>query len=178
MRDLTSDDFNYINAMSGKYTKKFPNYRDEIHSAASLGMVKAIQNYDENYHEPKAKFTSVAYRYMDFEIRRALRLFGFFYMGKQKHCNFIIMRKRMENHKDITNMDYGINTNEAEQECYKKEIKEIVYNKLDERERSVVENYYFRDKNLRQIGNEIGLSGERVNQIRIKAIQKLQNVYK
>ena len=89
-----------------------------------------------------------------------------------------------DNEDEVVNKREMIMSNEDEEE--KNEIESnhraVVENllvKLDDRERIIVENYYglneLEEKNLEEIGDMLGISKERVRQVKLTALRKMRS---
>jgi RNA polymerase sigma factor (sigma-70 family) len=57
------------------------------------------------------------------------------------------------------------------------EISRVLYLELGAREEAIIEDLYYRDKDLEEVGWNFGLTKERVRQIREKAIKKMRQAF-
>lgn len=78
----------------------------------------------------------------------------------------------------IENYDSEDPEEETDNESIKKEVMNLMIEKFDERELKIVKEHFGfngREKSLEEIGDEIGLTRERVRQIKEKAVNKLRH---
>jgi RNA polymerase primary sigma factor len=157
----------------------------ELISEGNMGLMRAIEKFDE---EKDIKFISYAVWWIRQGMLEAIKkkkLVTMVEIDPTESNDTIIERKIADDEDEIMG---GINdvgfSNEAEE--YKRELganqKEVIgklLNSLSGREREVIEYYYGlnnkRELTLSEIGSKLGLSSERVRQVKLKSIRKLRS---
>ena len=150
-----------------------------------MGLLRAIEKFDE---EKDIKFISYAVwwiRQAMLEAVKRKKLLKMVEIDPAKSNDDIFERKIADDEDEVIGgmNDVGF-SNEADE--YKKELgrdqKEVIgklLNSLNSREREVIEYYYGlnnkRELTLSEIGSKLGLSSERVRQVKLKSIRKLRS---
>lgn len=157
----------------------------ELISEGNMGLLRAIEKFDE---EKDIKFISYAVwwiRQAMLEAVKRKKLLKMVEIDPTKSNDDIFERKIVDDEDEVIGgmNDVGF-SNEADE--YKKELgrdqKEVIgklLNSLNSREREVIEYYYGlnnkRELTLSEIGSKLGLSSERVRQVKLKSIRKLRS---
>jgi RNA polymerase primary sigma factor len=157
----------------------------ELISEGNMGLLRAIEKFDE---EKDIKFISYAVwwiRQAMLEAVKRKKLLKMVEIDPAKSNDDIFERKIADDEDEVIGgmNDVGF-SNEADE--YKKELgrdqKEVIgklLNSLNSREREVIEYYYGlnnkRELTLSEIGSKLGLSSERVRQVKLKSIRKLRS---
>lgn len=157
----------------------------ELISEGNMGLLRAIEKFDE---EKDIKFISYAVwwiRQAMLEAVKRKKLLKMVEIDPTKSNDDIFERKIADDEDEVIGgmNDVGF-SNEADE--YKKELgrdqKEVIgklLNSLNSREREVIEYYYGlnnkRELTLSEIGSKLGLSSERVRQVKLKSIRKLRS---
>ena len=157
---------------------------DDLIAEGNMGMIKAIDKFDVDFG---TKFISYAVwwirQYMQALIQKTQTSKS---IEKSDEINFPNDNVGIlfDNEDEVVNKREMIMSNEDEEE--KNEIESnhraVVENllvKLDDRERIIVENYYglneLEEKNLEEIGDMLGISKERVRQVKLTALRKMRS---
>ena len=156
----------------------------DLISEGNLGLIKAIQKFDPNKN---VKFISYAVWW----IRNAIQEF----IKKRQTC---LNLEKEEDSLNVSATKTGFNydcedeyvskketvlsdeEDEEKRELHKNQkiVVEKILSNLNERERFIVEQYYGIDceeKNLEEIGNDLGITKERVRQIKEQSLKKLRS---
>ncbi len=183
--EILTANLRFVFNVASRYKGKGATISDLI-SEGNMGLVKAIQKFDP---EKDVKFISYAVWW----IRNSMQEF----IKKRQAClNYEKDENTFLNHPVITNNftrdendEYVIKKevimsdeeDEAKRELHKnqKKIVDKILEKLSWRERYIVEQYYGIDKkeekNLEEIGNDLGITKERVRQIKEQSLKKLRS---
>lgn len=157
----------------------------ELISEGNMGLMRAVEKFDE---EKDIKFISYAVWWIRQGMLEAIKkkkLLTIVEIDNTEPNNTIFERNVSDNEDERMGgiSDIGF-SNEAEE--HRKEIKasqkEVIgklLNTLTKREREVIEYYYGlnekRELTLNEIGCKLGLSSERVRQVKSKSIRKLRS---
>ena len=156
----------------------------ELISEGNMGLIKAIERYD---YDRDVKFISYAVwwirQYMLDAIKKR-KLHRFVEIDPKEGSSGIIERVVPDEEDDFVTEYDARYSNEGEER--RKELTENQKNVLaklmrvlNERERFVVEGYYGingkKELTLSEIGNKMGISSERMRQVKITAIRKLRS---
>lgn len=155
----------------------------DLISEGNLGLVKAIQKFDP---EKDVKFISYAVWW----VRNSMQEF----IKKRQAClnfekdedslNCVVLENKFVDHEDdyVTKKEVVMSNEEDEEkrELHKNQRKIVdkLLNKLSLRERFIIEHYYGidqKEKNLEDIGNMLGITKERVRQIKAVSLTKLRS---
>ncbi|MBU0572879.1 MAG: sigma-70 family RNA polymerase sigma factor [Candidatus Margulisiibacteriota bacterium] len=147
------------------YVRSLPRHiakseADDLASEARIAFVEAIKNWDPRRGE--------LWSYVNFRLKGAMQDY--------------LRKKKMDT---VSGMHEWINSAAHVYLAFNREavvhntVDEIMHvdtalEKLDEKERYVVENYYKQDKTFKEIGKEIGLSESQVSRISKEATLKLK----
>ena len=156
---------------------------EELLAEGNMGLVRAFEKFNVEYDN---KFISYAVWWIRQYIQACI---------KKKQLSLSIEKKEEEvNNNDTNNVLYDsedeiVNCMETlmsnEEDEINKELeknqKTVVENllvKLDDREKLIIENYYglngLEEKNLDEIGNLLGISKERVRQVKLTSLKKMR----
>jgi RNA polymerase primary sigma factor len=156
----------------------------ELISEGNMGLLKAIDKFDENQD---VKFISYAVwwiRHAMLDTIKRSKLITYVKLEQEESNDKVIENRVADEEDEMVSSDEIMYSNEHEEskheanENQKKIISELIP-VLSEREKFVIENYYGLNNNdeltLLEIGNKLGLSSERVRQIKIKSLRKLRS---
>lgn len=155
----------------------------DLISEGNLGLVKAIQKFDI---DKNVKFISYAVWW----VRSSMQEFI-----KRRQCSLNIEKDedslnglvssngiKDEEDEDVYKMEVVLSDEEDEEkrelQKNQRKIVDKLLSKLSERERYIVEEYYGingKEKNLEEIGKVLGLTKERVRQLKLSAMKKLRS---
>lgn len=155
----------------------------DLISEGNLGLVKAIQKFDI---DKNVKFISYAVWW----VRSSMQEFI-----KRRQCSLNIEKDedslnglvssngiKDEEDEDVYKMEVVLSDEEDEEkrelQKNQRKIVDKLLSKLSERERYIVEEYYGingKEKNLEEIGKVLGLTKERIRQIKNHAFSKLRS---
>ena len=157
----------------------------ELISEGNMGLLRAVEKFDE---EKDVKFISYAVWWIRQGMLEAIKkkkLVTMVEIDPTESNDAIFERRIADDEDEIIGgaSDIGF-SNEADE--HKRELganqKEVIgklLNSLNTREREVIEYYYGlnnkRELTLSEIGNKLGLSSERVRQVKLKSIRKLRS---
>ena len=87
-----------------------------------------------------------------------------------------VMKGILPKHRQYFQLDETDYTSYLEEitEPYDYDISTIPFNILTKRDKAIIYMYYFENKNMVEIGKELGLTNERVRQIKFMALKKLR----
>jgi RNA polymerase sigma factor for flagellar operon FliA len=97
-------------------------------------------------------------------------------LGEVHSFSVISLEEKISNNANFTIMDEDIST-EPQQSLEKEEVKKILLeslNQLAEREKKIVELYYYSELTYKEISAILGVSESRISQLHTKAIMKLR----
>lgn len=157
---LVEENMGFVVAMAKQYVNRGVAL-DDLVSEGYIGLIKAAEKFDST---KGAKFTSYAANYVRQSIIQALGI-----NDCQLNDNASTRLESMASHEDGTD-------SLAEMVTMNGDIADAL-NVLNERERTVIAHCYGVGKplmTLAEIGEEMGLSRERVRQIRKKAMRHLR----
>lgn len=157
---------------------------DDLIAEGNMGMIRAIEKFDVDFG---TKFISYAVwwirQYMQALIQKTQAV-----KSMEKSDELSLPNDNVgilyDNEDEIVNKHETIMSNENDEERNEidsnhKMVVENLLVKLDDRERVIVENYYglneLEEKNLEEIGNMLGISKERVRQVKLSALRKMRS---
>jgi RNA polymerase primary sigma factor len=181
--ELIESNLKFVFDIAKRYTGRGISI-GELISEGNMGLMKAIDKFDENQD---VKFISYAVwwiRHAMLDTIKKNKLITYVEF-EQEHSNDRTIENKVADEEDeMVSSDDMMFSNEHEEskheanENQKKIISELIP-VLSEREKFVIENYYGLNNNdeltLLEIGNKLGLSSERVRQIKIKSLRKLRS---
>lgn len=137
----------------------------DLISEGNLGLMKAIKKFDPNRDN---KFITYAVWW----VRESIKQFI-----KENTTTYTVDCSIYEDDEDApTNF---ISDETKSEEDHKKEVISKLLSKLTEREKEIIEKYYGlngkEEKNLEEIGKELGLTKERIRKIKWSALQKMRS---
>lgn len=137
----------------------------DLISEGNLGLMKAINKFDPNRDN---KFITYAVWW----VRESIKQFI-----KENTTTYTVDCSIYEDDEDApTNF---ISDETKSEEDHKKEVISKLLSKLTEREKEIIEKYYGlngkEEKNLEEIGKELGLTKERIRKIKWSALQKMRS---
>ena len=137
----------------------------DLISEGNLGLMKAIKKFDPNRDN---KFITYAVWW----VRESIKQFI-----KENTTTYTVDCSIYEDDEDApTNF---ISDESKSEEDHKKEVISQLLSKLTEREKEIIEKYYGlngkEEKNLEEIGKELGLTKERIRKIKWSALQKMRS---
>lgn len=137
----------------------------DLISEGNLGLMKAIKKFDPNRDN---KFITYAVWW----VRESIKQFI-----KENTTTYTVDCSIYEDDEDApTNF---ISDETKSEEGHKKEVISKLLSKLTEREKEIIEKYYGlngkEEKNLEEIGKELGLTKERIRKIKWSALQKMRS---
>jgi RNA polymerase primary sigma factor len=144
----------------------------DLISEGNLGMMAAIQKFNP---EKNNKFITYAVWWIKEYMKNSINE-----NKKYQVYEYVSYEDAPENEK-ISDAEPKIDESQEEEinSDHNKEIIGQLLNKLSDRERFVVENYYGlngkAEMNLEEIGNKMGLTKERIRKIKWSALQKMRS---
>ena len=180
--EILTSNLRFVFNIAGRYKGNGTAISDLI-SEGNLGLIKAIQKFDP---DKDVKFISYAVWW----VRNAMQEFikkrqAYLAVEKEEDSlNSAVTEHRLTDEDDeyIIRADVVLSNEEDEETRELHENQKRIVDKLltclSDRERYIVERYYGicgKEKNLEEIGKEIGITKERVRQIKISAINKLRS---
>lgn len=180
--ELVESNLRFVFDVAKKYKGRGVPLCDLI-SEGNMGLLRAIDKFDENYD---VKFYSYAVwwiRQAILECIRRKQLSNNFEKEQDEINTIIVSNTTSDGEDDVVNVNETIFSNEEDE--YNKEIEEnqkkVVQNLLDKlqpREREIIERYFGlngrEEQNLGEIGNVLGISMERVRQIKVSIFKTLR----
>ena len=182
--DLLEANLKFVFDVARHYTGRGLSI-SELISEGNMGLLRAVEKFDE---EKDVKFISYAVWWIRQGILEAIKkkkLVTMVEIDPTESNDAIFERRIADDEDEIIGgaSDIGF-SNEADE--HKRELganqKEVIgklLNSLNTREREVIEYYYGlnnkRELTLSEIGNKLGLSSERVRQVKLKSIRKLRS---
>lgn len=156
---LAAESMPYAKRVAARYARQYPRFRDDLESAAMLGVLKATRTRDDEQ--------SV----WDFWLKRCVR-WG------------IGQRLKELRRKGFYNQELQARSGEAayEFEVENQELREIDFSDLvdvgldclTKQQRSVITSVYLKDLTVTEAGNILGLSHNRASEIHHEALAKLK----
>ena len=181
--EILTANLRFVFNMASRYKGNGAAISDLI-SEGNLGLIKAMQKFDVN---KDVKFISYAVWW----VRNAMQEFikkrqiSSNIEKEEETLNSPIVSNGISDPEDdwVVRKDVVLSDEEEEneRELHKKQRKIIdkLMSKLEGRERYIVERYYGVDgkksKNLEEIGKELGITKERVRQLKMKCLNKLRS---
>ena len=181
--EILTSNLRFVFNIASRYKGNGAAISDLI-SEGNLGLVKAIQKFDPNKN---VKFISYAVWW----VRNAMQEFikkrqvTLNIEKEEETLNTVINDTGIKDSEDewVTKKEVVLSNEQDEEkrELHKnqKKIVDKILSTLSDRERNIIEQYYGIDgkeeKNLEEIGNELGITKERVRQIKFSALCKLRS---
>ncbi|MGL5049588.1 MAG: sigma-70 family RNA polymerase sigma factor [Fusobacteriaceae bacterium] len=171
------------------YSMNFGNSElDDMIQNGSIGLLDAIKKWDSK----KGAFSTFSFQYIKFYILRGLKKFDlnqpfripiYIYEDKEllKNCRVTTLNldKKVKEEGSMSYSDAIEDKNSAIDLFIKKtEILDLLnecFELLNPKERYILYGRYFEDKTLRDLGEELNLTKERIRQIQFKAIGKIRS---
>ena len=147
-------------AISKKY--KF-NETDELIEEGMLGLIRAVDMFDL---DNGAKFSTYAYHW----IRRFMILFI-----ESDWKNKATLHFESDDFREMLEFDYKITVYQTD---YHMEDYDVLTDVLNKKEKIVVDGIYKDCKLMSEIGKEIGLSRERIRQLKNSAMWKMEKRFR
>ena len=170
---------------------------DDLVNTGIIGLMKAIEKYDER----KAKFSTYAYIKIRGEILdylRSLEIVPRSVKDKiKKECentdelsiplsNTAVMvsieKAIYEKDPNLKLIDTLVSKRiSPEEEVIQEDLREkilLAMEKLNEKEKAVLQMIYFEERDLKYISNQLGISMSRVSQLKSIAIEKIKSILK
>jgi RNA polymerase sigma factor for flagellar operon FliA len=97
-------------------------------------------------------------------------------LGEVHSFSVISLEEKISNNANFTIMDEDISS-EPQQSLEQEEVKKILLeslNELAEREKKIIELYYYSELTYKEISAILGVSESRISQLHTKAIMKLR----
>lgn len=143
---------------------------EELLSSALYGIAKAAESYTPD-HSSGAKWGTYAYKLAKHELISQLRL-------EQKQ---FVARLRGNTYQHFCNLtpsgevpDLPGNHNEDEEQILNRVEVQRLLQLLPDRLRWVVEQHYFEERTLAEIGRDLGVSRERARQLHREALKRMR----
>lgn len=180
--EILTANLRFVFNIAGRYKGNGACLSDLI-SEGNLGLVKAIQKFDPNKN---VKFISYAVWWVRNSMQEFIkkRQITLSIEKEEDYLNCPVQENKFVDKEDdyITKKEVVLSNEEDEenQEKYRnqRKIVEQLLSKLSERERYIVEQYYgidSKEKNLEEIGIVLGITKERVRQIKESSLRKLRS---
>ncbi len=170
---------------------------DDLVNTGIIGLMKAIEKYDER----KAKFSTYAYIKIRGEILdylRSLEIVPRSVKDKiKKECeNTDELSIPLSNTAVMVSIEKAIYEKDPslklidtlvskrispEEEVIQEDLREkilLAMEKLNEKEKAVLQMIYFEERDLKYISNQLGISMSRVSQLKSIAIEKIKSILK
>jgi RNA polymerase primary sigma factor len=180
--EILTANLRFVFNIAGRYKGNGAGLSDLI-SEGNLGLVKAIQKFDPNKN---VKFISYAVWWVRNSMQEFIkkRQVILNIEKEEDYLNAPVKENMFVDSDDeyITKKEVVLSNEEDEenQERYKsqRKIVEKLLSKLSDRERFIVEQYYginCKEKNLEEIGSVLGITKERVRQLKQMSLRKLRS---
>lgn len=195
---FTERNKNLVRYFARRLLRKHPDWKDAIDQQGRLAIWEALKHFDNSKN---AKFSTYLYYYM---LRAMQRQFREYHSIKLPFHVILNLDKFIENNEtsifDIGSLDVQLVNSEGESDysvldlvqsddnvelnvenTFMKEdlLKQI--NKLSPREARIIDAYFGissgTPKTLQMLGDEYGVTRERIRQIIVKGIEKLRKYY-
>ncbi len=146
---------------------------DDLIQVASVGLVKAGINYDDDKGYTFSTFATACIRGSLYNFIKRDKKYN---LKEGVPHNFSIISYEYEY--DTGSFDEKIGANEFEDELIKKiDIKSVI-EKLDEKEKQIIELYYFKDNKQVQVAKLLGTNQIQVSRKLKKIIEKIRKTTK
>lgn len=156
---LKGGKFCIVEYIVNKEFKHIPLPREELISAGHLGYYKAKKNFDDKH---KAHLNTYASHYVRGEIKELIRL----------------EIRNSDTHK-YTEDDYFLEISLADPDDLEKTVlnEELLelFHVLNEKERLVIECYFFKGMSLKEISESLKVSSQYIGQLKDQGLNKLKN---
>jgi RNA polymerase primary sigma factor len=180
-QEILESNLRFVFNVANKYKGKGVPMEDLI-SEGNVGLVTAIDRFDE---KKDVKFISYAVWWIKQSIQDCIKKNSYKnefeeYADDSLSSNDKIKSSDEELSKDITNLSFVVEeeiSSKKELDTNQKYIISKLLKKLDDKGQYVMKAYYGIDQNpmtLEDIGDELGLSKERIRQIREKSLKFLR----
>ena len=173
--DFTEDILDTLGVIGRSKSDKSQNYQD------ALKLINArIANLESNLHieidMERIEDKSKALSYIGIEVADALKLIPAPQEDVEEVVEEKIIRRTIIRTDSLMNRSYEINSKE-DIDKYVEELKEKLAESLElltEKERRVIELYYYEDMTLKEISKILEVSESRISQLHTKALNKMR----
>ncbi len=149
-----SDNNNIIQSVLVRYNKLIPP--DELHACGLEGLWRTLMYHQDNRGN---KFTTSLWKFTDWECKRQLK------KNKKKNSHYVVS---LSNDK--------IDIAEEQENPTAQDMRECIA-KLRPAYRSLIQEYYYNQKTMEEIGVEYGYSKESARQKINQALKDLRKLY-
>ena len=182
--EILTANLKFVFLTASKYKGKGVPLPDLI-SEGNMGLIKAIEKFDV---EKGVKFISYAVWWIRNSIQEYIKkqqsILSHEKDDDELNCKINISSFKDYEEDEFVTVGDTIEDDDSYSETIDRSIKSIevvnkILEKLDNRERYIVKRYYGigaeKEMNLEEIGNELGITKERVRQIKRKSMDKLRS---
>jgi len=154
--NLAGDYFLFAMKIASKYKLYFKNYKNEIESAAMLGLCQAAMNYDNSFN---IEFSTFALRRITGGIQDCLRI-----KGKYEKR---FLTNELDPDSDSMAISHHISIND-------KEDIDNALRVLNGKEKQMVKMYFMENLGISEIGQKFNLSPSRISKIVIDSMKMVR----
>lgn len=173
----------YVRQIAGKIKKTVPKEIDfdDLVAYGMIGLVESIERYDETKN---TSFMTFAYYRIRGAILDGLRTMGWLSRAEYSRVKeetstgglpiLLISEEECQEYKYLPSQDVSIDDLTSHyEECVA--IRNVIQ-KLNDREKQIIDMYYYKDMNLEEVGNNIGMSKSWISRLHERTINKCKRM--